>query len=85
VDFAAHPRFARRHFASGPDPDAIRRFLTERRLDRLAEIQHMAVEAEGRAFTFAHVPFGGKGGRIDRNAVSRRVELAEQLLDILGS
>lgn len=84
VDFAAHPRFARRHFVSGPDPDAIRGFLTERRLDRLAELQYVAVEAEGHAFTCAHVPFGGKVGRTDRESVTRRVELAEELLRVLG-
>jgi hypothetical protein len=85
VDLAAHPRFARRHFVSGPDPEAIRRFLTERRIDRLAELQHVAVEAEGHALTCAHVPFGGKVGQIDRESVTRRVELAEQLLRIFGS
>jgi hypothetical protein len=85
VDFAAHGRFSRRHFVSGPDPEAIRRFLTARRLDGLAEMKHIAVEANGRVFTCAHVPFGGKVGRIDRESVTRRAELAEQLLGILGS
>jgi len=84
VDFASHPRFARRHFVSGPDEAAIRRFLSDRRLDRIAELGHMAVEAEGDRFTHQEVHFGRRGTVTARTEVAQHVQQVEELLQVFG-
>ena len=84
VDLGAHPRFSRRHFVSAPDAEAARRFLTEARLDRLAEMDHMAVEAEGDRFTYQEVHFKRHKTAGDSTETARRVQHAEELLRILG-
>jgi hypothetical protein len=83
VDFAAHPRFTKRHFVSGPDEAAIRRFLTGDRLDRLAELEHTALEGEGALFTYQKFRFPRHGGGTDREQISEHVQQAEQLLRLL--
>ena len=80
----SHLRFARRHFVSGPDEAAIRQFLTEGRLDRLAEMEHMAVAGEGGLFTCQRVQIGRRKRRADRTEVSESVQRAEELLRVLG-
>ena len=83
LDFPAHPRFAKRYFVSASDEEAVRRFLTDRRLDALAEIGHVALEAEGDRFAFQEFQFGRQKKEEDRVAVARRVERAEELLRVL--
>lgn len=84
VDFAAHPRFAKRHFVSAPDEAAVRRFLTQPRLDRLAELDHMALKGEGEVFTYQEVRFVRPRRETGRDEVSERVQKAEELLRVLG-
>jgi hypothetical protein len=84
LDFASHPRFARRHFVSGPDEASIRRFLTERRLDRLAQMSHMAVEADGDLFTYEEVRFGRRRTGTAHAEVAHHVQQAEELLHVFG-
>jgi hypothetical protein len=84
VDLGAHPRFSSRHFVSAPDAEAARRFLTEERLDRLAEMGHMAVEAEGDRFTYQEVHFKRRRRPVDDAGTLERVQQAEELLRTLG-
>lgn len=84
VEFAAHPRFAKRHLVSASDEAAARRFLTEGRLDRLAELDHMALRGEGGVFTYQEVRFVRRRNETGRDEVSERVQKAEELLRVLG-
>lgn len=83
VDFPSHPGFARRHFVSGPDEEAIRRFLTAGRLDRLATIEHMTVEGEGGRFAYQRVHFGRRKVGSDEVELAERVRQAEEVLRTL--
>ena len=83
VDFGAHSRFSRRHFVSAPDAEAVRRFLTQRRLDCLAQMGPMAVEAEGDRFTYQEVHLGRRKAESHRAETAQRVQHAEELLRIL--
>jgi hypothetical protein len=84
VDLPSHPRFARRHFVSGPDEETLRRFLTADRLDRLAGIEHMAVEGEGDHFTCQRVHFGRRRIGSDVVEIAERVRQAEEVLQALA-
>jgi len=84
LDLPAHPRFARRHFVSGPDEEALRQFLTTDRLDRLAALEHMVVDGKGSVFTYQRVHFGKQKGRIHRDQIAERVQQAEEVLRALG-
>jgi len=84
LDFAAHPHFARRHFVSGANEQPIRRFLTDRRLDRLAEMKHMGVETDGDLFTYEEIHFGRRKHEGPRARTAHDVERAEELLRVFG-
>ncbi len=83
VDFGSSSRFARRHFVSGPDEGAIRRFLNGDRLDRLAAMDHMAVAGEGGLFTYQRVQIGRRKSRARHTDVAESVQRAEELLRVL--
>lgn len=80
VDLPSHPRFARRHFVSGPDEEAIRRFLT---VDRLAAMEHMTVEGEDDHFAYQRVHFGRRKIGSDEVEFAERVQQAEGVLRAL--
>jgi hypothetical protein len=84
LDLPAHPRFAQWHFVSGPDEDALRRFLTTDRLDRLAALEHMVVDGKSGVFTYQRVHFGKQKGRIHRDQIAEHLQQAEEVLRALG-
>jgi hypothetical protein len=84
VAFPAHPSFDRRHFVSGGDEGAIRRFFGEDRLAALAEKQYLMIEAGGDCFTVGRVYPRGRPSGSDLDDVSQRVEEAEELLRLFS-
>jgi hypothetical protein len=86
VGFSSHPAFDGRHFVTGPDEEAIRRFLDEDRLGALAQKQHLVIEAGGNAFTVDRLNLrGGQRGGSDLTDVAGRVEEAEGLLRLFSA
>jgi len=83
VDFVSHEPFSRRHHVAGPDEAAIRHFLTDRRLEQLAGMERMAVEAEGDRLTYQRIRFGRRRTGSDRDEVAHRTREAEELLRVL--
>jgi hypothetical protein len=81
VEFPSHPRFAQRHLVNAPDEEAVQRFLTPDRLDRLAAMAHMVVEGEGGGFTYQRIRFQRRMSHwSDRQEIAERVQEAEELL-----
>lgn len=76
IESMGHVEFDQRYWASGKDHQAIRRFLTPDRLDRLASLQNLNLEAGGDCFAFTRTILGAPTAK---NSASEPPDLSQTI------
>lgn len=80
VEFPQAPEFTQRYLVSSPEPDAVRQFLDETRLRRLAKTRLVGVHASGDIFTLARMDMMAKSDT--RQLLSERIDQAQAVFTI---
>ncbi len=83
VEFPQVPEFGQRYLVSSRDPEAVRRFLDDGRLRRLADTRLLSIQAGGDIFTLSRVDTFAESAT--EETMRERVEQARTLLSIFAS
>jgi len=83
VEFPQAPEFTQRYLVSSPEPEAVRQFLDETRLRRLAKTRLVGVHAGGDIFTLSRMDMMSKTDT--RQLLSERIDQAQAVYTIFIS
>jgi hypothetical protein len=88
IELTGHAEFDRRYWVTGPDREAIDRFLTPNRLEGFASTQYYDLEAGGDAFAFSHTKFPNarwEHATASVSDINEKIRRGMQLFSWLGS